>query len=104
MFTEGVVGPAGLSDPLDLVSGEEEEASSPGLLARVTERMPIMEAPAGQAGEYGPMWTQLYGAETQLSSGRLSGSWRTRGASRHCPEQAILECLGKVESFVVFLF
>ena len=45
------VGPAGLGDQLDVVSGEEEEASRLGLLARVTQRMLILEVPVGQAGE-----------------------------------------------------
>lgn len=44
-------GPAGVSAGLDLVSGEEVEASGLGLLARVTERMLILEVSAGEAGK-----------------------------------------------------
>lgn len=44
-------GPVGLCDQLVVVSGEEEEASRLGLLARVAKRMLILEVPVGQAGE-----------------------------------------------------
>lgn len=45
------IGPAGVRDRLHSVSGEKEEASRPRLLARVTEKMLILEA--GERGFVG---------------------------------------------------
>lgn len=85
-------GPAGLRGPLDLVSGEKDEATGLGLLVRITERMLIGEVSWVGAGEQA------------LRGGEPVGCPNTAGR----PVEAVLsraakECGGKVGSLSLLL-